>query len=97
MIACMCSCPRTAHQDGDGPCSCGCPLWRPVRLYSAEDEAHDVVHEAAVTALLAEHTLTKEVVRLEDGAAVWLTLPDLAGDPEDTAWAEAAEMPEGEA
>lgn len=84
----MCACPRTAHRDGDGPCSCGCPAYRPVRVGTElEDDAHDLIHQEAVDGLLAEHTLTSEVVVLGDAGEVWIDLPDLPaavcphGDP----------------
>lgn len=88
MVACLCSCARTDHYGGDGRCACGCPMWRPMTDYTAEDEAHDLQHDATVRAHLEEHTLVREIVEVEDGVGIWLTLPDLAGEPEGIAWAE---------
>jgi hypothetical protein len=97
VTACLCGCPRTDHEGGDGACACGCPVWRPCRLYSADDEAHDrVEHEGVAERLVAEHTLTSEVTVLDDGAAVWLALPQAVADGADLAWASEVDVGEEE-
>jgi hypothetical protein len=71
-------------------------VWRPCRLYSAEDEAHDIQHEGVAERLVGEHTLTSEVTALDDGAAVWLALPEAVADGADLAWAAEVEVGEEE-
>lgn len=69
--ACLCGCPRTDHEGGDGPCACGCPLWRPWRPYSPEDERRDRQHDGMADEFLRAHSLRIEVT----DEHAWLLLP----------------------
>lgn len=83
MIRCLCGCPELDHALGEGICeTCGCPAYRPVRVGTElDDDAHDLIHQAAVDGLLAEHKLTTDMWRTSGYGVVVIELPELPEDP----------------
>lgn len=75
MITCLCSCPETSHALGEGICECGCPAFRPFRLYGPDDEMHDRQHDGIAEEFLKLHSMTVEIT----GEHMWTLLPE----PED--------------
>jgi hypothetical protein len=72
MIVCLCGCTEPDHALGEGICECGCPAFRPYRLYTEEDERHDRQHDGIAEEFMQVHSLTVEVT----GDHLWVLLPE---------------------